>query len=206
MSESPVNFRSEALGAFAHEFRTPLTAIKMVMELGRRGAPEGAINLDPDIAGMLVESVANLEVLADGIQSLSWLERGKLSLEDGPCDLGTIIEAARASLDEAVTLSVSGVDGITGPWDSARLPKVLAAVVETVSRCGGGPVALHATTASGGTRLCISSGEPGGNERPINADLGFEFFAACVTLEYGDATVSCERASRYLMVDIELPG
>ncbi|MCA9855205.1 MAG: HAMP domain-containing histidine kinase, partial [Dehalococcoidia bacterium] len=90
MPAETVNYRSEALGAFAHEFRTPLTAIKMVMELGRRSAEGEAIHLDPEVAAMLEESMDNLEELADGIQALSWLERGKLNLESGPCDLAAV--------------------------------------------------------------------------------------------------------------------
>lgn len=201
-----MNYRSEALGAFAHEFRTPLTAIKMVMELGRRSAEGEAIHLDPEVAAMLEESMDNLEELADGIQALSWLERGKLNLESGPCDLAAVFGQVGAILGETFPVSCSGIEGVSGPWDPARLPGVLAAVIKAASRCGIGDVAISAGPQPDGAIVTISSGQPGGDQRPINADLGFEFFAACVTLEYAGAKVTCERASRYLKIEIELPG
>ncbi len=206
VSGSPVNFRNEALGAFAHEFRTPLTAIKMVMELGRRAGQGEDIHLDPEIAEMLDESVRNLETLADGIQALSWLERGKLKLDDGPCDLAASIAAARVSLGETVAVTTAGADGVTGPWDPARLPGAIAALIETAARCGTGEVAITASAADGATSLTVASGEPGGNPRALNADLGFDFFAACLLLQYGDANIICERSTRYFKVTVELPA
>ncbi len=206
MSESPVNFRSEALGAFAHEFRTPLTAIKMVMELGRRAGQGDDIHIDSEVAAMLDESLQNLEVLANGIQALSWLERGKLTLDNGPCDLASAIATARVTLGETVSFTVDGADGITGPWDAARVPGAIAALIETASRCGTGDVAVTAAPNGESAVLSIASGESGGEPRPLNADLGFEFFAACLLLQYGDATIDCERASRYFRVTVELPA
>jgi hypothetical protein len=198
-------YRQEALGAFAHEFRTPLTAIKMVMELGRRAGEEGTIVLDRDIAEMFYESMAGLEHLADGIQALSWLERGKLAVTNGPCELVAALQGAREMLGE-VPFEAAGSLDISGPWDPAKLTECLAAVIEAAARCGDGAPRLQAEQGSGTTMLTVESGQPGGPERSINADLGFRFFAACLTLEQLDGSVVCERRAGYLKVEIELPS
>lgn len=205
-SNTPGTHRRQAIGAFAHELRTPLTAIKMVIELGRRAGSDGSIVLEPDIAEMFDESLQGLESLADGIQALSWLERGKLRLSPGPCELETAIQRARDLLGADVSLASAGVEGHSGPWDIDLLPECLAAVVEAAARCGDGSARLSAEGGSGGTRVVVESGEPGGAERPINADLGFRFFSACVALEYADAFVECERREHYVRVEVELPG
>ena len=71
-------FRREAMGAFAHEVRTPLTSIRMVMELARRQSSEGQLMLDAELAEMLSSAVDDLLGLADDLQEGSRLERGKL--------------------------------------------------------------------------------------------------------------------------------
>jgi hypothetical protein len=204
-TERRTGYRAEALGAFAHEFRTPLTAIKMVMELGRRAGEDGSIVLDRDIAEMFDESMSGLEHLADGIQALSWLERGKLTLSDGPCDLAAAVQGAREMLGE-VPFEAGGSLDISGPWDAEKLPECLAAVIEAAARCGDGSPRLRAEQGPGTTLMTVESGRPGGEERPINADLGFRFFAACLTLEQLDGSVECERRAGYLKVEIELPS
>jgi signal transduction histidine kinase len=204
--EDRTGYRQEALGAFAHEFRTPLTAIKMVMELGRRAGGEGKIVLDPEIAEMFDESMAGLEELADGIQALSWLERGKLALSDGPCELSDAIAGVRRLLGEDVAFEVAGAEKISGPWDPEKLRDCLAALIDAAVRCGDGAPVLRAEQGSGTTLLVVESGKPGGEARPINADLGFRFFAACLTLEQFDGSVVCERRAGYLRVEIELPS
>jgi len=61
-------YRREAMGAFAHEVRTPLTSIRMVLELARREGTNGELVLDGELAGMLDASVDDLQQLADDLQ------------------------------------------------------------------------------------------------------------------------------------------
>jgi signal transduction histidine kinase len=205
-SDRPSTYRQEALGAFAHEIRTPLTAIKMVMELGRRAGDAGTVVFDADIAEMFEESMAGLEELAEGIQALSWLERGKLNLTSGPCQLGAALETARRSLGEDAPFIVEGTTDIAGPWDPEKLADSLAAVIEGAARCGDGTPGLVAQPGAGSTRVVVECGARGGEPRRINADLGFRFFTACLVLEQMDASVVCERRARYMRIEIELPG
>ena len=65
--ETEEYFRREAMGAFAHEVRTPLTSIRMVMELGRRQSTGGQLVLDRELANMLSTSVDDLQRLADDL-------------------------------------------------------------------------------------------------------------------------------------------
>ena len=62
-SHDEEHYRREAMGAFAHEVRTPLTSIRMVMELGRRQAPAGQLALDGELSAMLTSSVDDLQRL-----------------------------------------------------------------------------------------------------------------------------------------------
>lgn len=128
------------MGAFAHEVRTPLTSIKMVMELARRQSTEGGLLLDDELAGMLRTSVDDLQSLADDLQETSRLERGRLNLSPGPCDLAAAVEAARDLL-RSIEISGSVEPGIDGPWDASRLvrrDRRLRRVAPTASATGWG--------------------------------------------------------------------
>lgn len=211
MNQEPGNddaehFRREAMGAFAHEVRTPLTSIKMVIELARRQSNEGELILDSELAGMLKTSVEDLQALADDLQETSRLERGKVNLSVGPCDLSFAVEAAR-ELMAPIELSGIPEPGLEGAWDSARLVRALAGFTKAVDRIGDGSgvVGLEAHRSEGFAELIFTSGKPGGEERPIAADAGFSFFRSRQLVLALGGFVHCQRAERYAMCRVALP-
>lgn len=199
-------FRREAMGAFAHEVRTPLTSIKMVMELARRQSAEGGLLLDDELADMLRTSVDDLQSLADDLQETSRLERGRLNLSQGPCDLAAAVEAARDLL-RGIEIDGSVGPGIDGPWDAARLVRAIAGFAESANRIGNGSgvVSLDVTTRPGAIELAFCSGEPGGAERLIGADAGFSFFRSRQLVLAMGGSVHCQRAERFATFRVALP-
>jgi signal transduction histidine kinase len=199
-------FRREAMGAFAHEVRTPLTSIKMVMELARRQSQEGELILDAELAEMLRASVEDLQMLADDLQETSRLERGKVNLSFGPCDLAAAIDAARDLLHNIEI--VCAIDpGIEGPWDAARLVRAIAGFSESANRIGNGSgaVQLVCQQRSDGIDLVFTSGEPGRPERAIAADAGFSFFRSRQLVLAMGGSVHCQRAERFATFRVALP-
>lgn len=199
-------YRREALGAFAHEVRTPLTSIKMVMELARRQAKDDELLLDAELSEMLRTSVDDLQQLADDLQETSRLERGKVVLAPGPCDLAAAIEAAR---DLTPQIELSGVPepGIEGPWDASRLVRAIAGFTTAANRMGDGAglVRLEAHRAGPVVELNFTSGEPGGEPRPIAADAGFSFFRSRQLVLAMGGSLHCLRAERFATLTVALP-
>jgi signal transduction histidine kinase len=199
-------YRREALGAFAHEVRTPLTSIKMVMELARRQSTEGGLLMDDELAGMLRTSVDDLQSLADDLQETSRLERGRLNLSPGPCELSAAVEAARDLL-RGIEITGSVEPGIDGPWDAARLVRAIAGFAESANRIGdgSGSVVLDLSVRAASVELAFCSGKPGGEERPIAADAGFSFFRSRQLVLAMGGSVHCQRAERYATFRVALP-
>lgn len=200
-------YRREAMGAFAHEVRTPLTSIKMVLELARRQAKDGEFVLDAELAEMLSTSVDDLQELADDLQEASRLERGRLVLAAGPCDLGAAVDAARDMLTHGPELAGTSPDGIEGPWDARRLVRAIAGFAQSANRIGdgSGTVRFDWEEAPGTARLTFASGKPGGERRSIAADAGFSFFRSRQLVVAMGGSVHCNRAERYIEFVIELP-
>lgn len=200
-------YRREAMGAFAHEVRTPLTSIKMVMELARRQSRDGEFILDSELADMLRQSVDDLQELADDLQEASRLERGKLVLAQGPCDLGAAVDAARDMMENGPEIAGTSPHGVEGPWDARRLVRAIAGFAQSANRIGdgSGSVRFDWEEAGPGVRLSFGSGKPGGEPRQIGADAGFSFFRSRQLVVAMGGSVHCNRAERYVEFVIELP-
>lgn len=204
--EDPDLYRREAMGAFAHEVRTPLTSIKMVMELARRQAREGELVLDAELAEMLRTSVEDLQQLADELQETSRLERGRIVLSHGPSDLGAAIEAARELL-RGIELEASYETGLEGPWDAAALVRALGGFAISANRIGdgSGAVRLEAAARPDRVELRFTSGAPSGAAKVIAADAGFSFFRSRQLVLAMGGSVHCERADRFATFVVALP-
>lgn len=203
------SLRREALGAFAHEIRTPLTSIRMVIELARRaGGSSGSLVLDEELAEMLLTSVDDLQRLADDLQEMSRLERGKLTLAPGPCELQAAVAAAGELVGRHVELVCEALPGVVGPWDAARLVRALAGLATATNRMGdgGGRVRLGARVTPGIVTLELESGRPGGAVVPVAADAGFGYFRSRQLVVAMGGSVHCERRERFARVVIELPA
>jgi len=201
-------YRREAMGAFAHEVRTPLTSIRMVMELARRQSGEGQLLLDAELAEMLATSVNDLQELADDLQEASRMERGRAIMSRGPCDLATAMEAARILLaPRHIDIDGPLPGGIDGPWDSARLARALAGFAESANRIGdgSGSVRLECSDAASELRLTFASGERGSEPKPIAADAGFSFFRARQVVMAMGGSVHCARTERFATITVALP-
>ncbi len=199
-------YRREAMGAFAHEVRTPLTSIKMVMELAKRQSQEGELLLDAELADMLRTSVDDLQSLADDLQETSRLERGRISLSTGPCNLAAAIEASRELLRN-IEIAASVEADLHGPWDAARLVRAIAGFSESANRIGNGSgvVNLAVTPAANCIELVFTSGKQGGAERAIAADAGFSFFRSRQLVLAMGGSVHCQRAERFATFRVALP-
>jgi signal transduction histidine kinase len=204
--DDPEAFRREAMGAFAHEVRTPLTSIKMVMELARRQSSEGQLLLDAELATMLKSSVEDLQQLADDLQETSRLERGKVNLATGPCDLAAAVDAAREMVSP---LELNGIPepGLGGPWDSARLVRALAGFTQSANRIGdgSGAVRLEAHREGRFAELTFTSGKVAGDSKAIAADAGFSFFRSRQLVLAMGGSVHCQRADRFATFRVALP-
>jgi signal transduction histidine kinase len=201
------HYRRESLGAFAHEIRTPLTSIKMVMELARRQAKDGQLVLDTELADMLRTCVDDLQALADDLQETSRLERGRLTLATGPCDLGTAIAAAQELLDGQPRLALESEGTVEGPWDAPRLVRTIAGLAESANRLGDGSGRVLLTWELDGDAavLTFRSGEPGGEPRAIGADAGFSFFRSRQLVLAMGGSLHCTRAGRNATFQVVLP-
>lgn len=198
--------RREALGAFVHDMRTPLTSLRMVVGLGRQGGNGRDLMLDEELSAMLTQSLDSIERLVDELQESSHLERGKTRLAVQPCPLGDIVRSASGRFDGRLAVDVAVERDVTGEWDVARLTEAIAGLVDAAYRTGDGrSCTLIAGARRDGAIITVRSGEPGEGGRGITAELGFEFFRGWTALRAMGATIGVIRGARAIEITVQLP-
>lgn len=201
------HYRREAIGAFAHDIRTPLTALRMAIDIGRHAAPPGSdsVILDDELAAMVASALGDVELLVDTLQESSRLERGKLRLDEGPADLSRVVDHAAALADGTLALD-GAAPPLQGPWDAARLARAIAAIAGAVARVSGrAPAGLSINASARSVALEITAGDAHASDEPFVAGAGFAYFHARQTLETMGAMVSDAHGPGYARASIILP-
>ena len=181
--------------------------MRMVMELAKNGADGEAMTLDEELGSMLRASVDELIKLADDLQELSWIERGKVAVGRGPGNFRAAFDEAVDRLQGRVSLVGADIPARDGPWDESRLVGVIEAVAVAVNRCGEGTGRVDAAMEERADEVCLSfrSGDLSGEPRAVDSDLGFPFFrAGAVVLAMG-GHLEVDRHQRSCRIVLHLP-
>ncbi len=146
--------KEDFLHMASHEFRTPLTALRLQVELVRRGLRHGS---PPE---RIERQLASVDGQIDRLQSLlgtlldvSRVSAGRLTLDLHEVDLAELArEVVGRLVPEAAargsTIELSAA-AATGQWDRARLDQVATNLVSNAIKYGGGnPVAVEIVASS----------------------------------------------------------
>ena len=128
--ERALSARDEFLSIASHEFKTPLTALKLQLQLARRTLDPARRAYAPSeqapsrLDKALKQELA-LEELVEDLLDISRIKTGQFELELGTVDLTRLIEeiAGRSSDQAAIELRLE--PGVVGRWDQRRVGQVL---------------------------------------------------------------------------------
>jgi len=172
----------------------------MLIELAKMQSAEGELSFTGDLPGLLNDTVAALETLADELQEYSRLGRGRVTPDLEPTDLaGVLREAAEAS---ALTVSLEAPASLLARVDPTRLRRALVQLIAAAdyASAGSGHARVEARDAGGSARITIASGTPGGTPKALGADMGFGFFAGCQAVLAMGAELKFERSEEFLAI------
>jgi two-component system, NtrC family, sensor histidine kinase KinB len=164
--------RDNLVATVAHEFRTPLTSLRMAIHLVLEGAAGELSPKQLDVLGAAREDCERLQVIVDDLLDLARLHSGAVELDRQPCDPERLVdevvqghrgEAERrgVSLRTAVTPSLGAIQ-----VDPARLRLVFANLTSNAIRHtpSGGTVTLIAAPLGldeHGVRFAVTDTGPG---------------------------------------------
>ena len=155
----PVQRAYEAQAGFAadasHELRTPLAFI--------RAGVETLADADPALGAEVLDEVDHLTALSRRLLELARADRGALALEHLPVDLGAACRRAtrRCTASSGAVLVLEGPDDVIARGDAVALEAALDAVLENVTRHGGGAADIRWSDGDGRATVRIADHGPG---------------------------------------------
>lgn len=129
--ERALKVRDEFLSIAAHEFKTPLTPLKLQLQLGKKKILEGCQPEDVlKVFDVGLRQVNGLTALVDDLLEISRLQSGWFHLNLAPCKITELVREVQAKYQhqlEAAGMSVDleSEEDLTGSWDSVRLEQVI---------------------------------------------------------------------------------
>jgi PAS domain S-box-containing protein len=152
--------RSEFVATASHELRTPLAAVYGAVKTLRRDDLELDASMTSTFLEMIENETERLSTIVNQILLAGQLESGRVSLVEGECDLGELVEgvvsAARMSAPDSVDfeLEMDG-DGVRLHCDEDKLRQVLVNLVENAVKYSpdGGTVTVAFGAQNGRARI-----------------------------------------------------
>jgi signal transduction histidine kinase len=162
-----VEARDEFLGIASHELKTPLTALKLHLELGAQLLPEKlAGGAPPWLLGAL-RSLRRLETLAAQLLDVTRIRAGRLVLDPREICFSDLVARVAERLEPEVvrrggTLALDLPPRVTGSCDPDRLDQVLTNLVSNaVKHAPGSPVAIRLSERGDRVVFEVRDGGPG---------------------------------------------
>ena len=169
--------REEFLGIASHELKTPLTSLRLQLQMAQRGS-----RLD---AERLLKQANRLARLIDDMLDITRVDTGKLAINRAPVDLSSLVddvverfEPQFAAMGSTVRKEVP--EGIVGDWDAFRVEQVVTNLVtNAIKYAPGKPIDIRATKVDGRAILTVADQGPG--VAPHNHERIFRRFERAIS-------------------------
>ncbi|MEW6055692.1 MAG: ATP-binding protein [Bdellovibrionota bacterium] len=165
--QQAVEARDEFLSIASHELKTPLTSLKLQLQLLHRKARSNSQEAlsNPAVAQKLEaidKQVLRLTALIESLLDVARIQNQKLQFDFELVDLSALVSDVSARfLDEIKStgsiLRVEVPDSATGVWDKLRLEQVLSNLLSNAVKYGGnGPIDVKLTVDEHNATLIVA--------------------------------------------------
>ena len=157
-ARAAVRVREDFLSVAGHELRTPLTSLKLQLQLLERSRPP---HLSTPRLQTMGRQVDRLESLVASLLDVGRLSEGRLSLELGEVELGTLTREVLERLADVFeragcAVHLEAPEPVRGRWDAQRLDQVLVNLLTNAAKYGAGrPVHVRVEQAGAFARLTV---------------------------------------------------
>jgi NtrC-family two-component system sensor histidine kinase KinB len=156
--------RNDMVATVAHEFRTPLTSLRMAIHLCLEQAVGPVTEKQADLLYAAREDCERLQAMVDDLLDLSRIETGRVEMRKRPTSITALLEATLET--HRVLSEERGVQLVVTPLpvdeevlaDPERVALVLSNLVSNALRHtpAGGQITLHAQPQNGWVRFEVT--------------------------------------------------
>jgi PAS domain S-box-containing protein len=173
--------RDQFLSIASHELKTPLTGLKLGLQLARRNAARGGTTMlaATETFDRTLRQAAALEDLVEDLLDISRMQTGRFRLELAPVELAELVRETAARFEEVAAEKHSPITlqlrSVAGMWDRRRLGQVLANLLSNALKYApGGAIRITAGPHDG--HACVVVDDEGPGIRPEDRATIFERF------------------------------
>ena len=154
----------QALRTIRHDFKTPLTSLRILGQIFQTSLQKGTLVTQPERTErnckLLIEQVDKLVALADNLYEISLAQSGRFTVMRQHADLRPIMQDALAKYSALVREVELPAQPVWGEWDVAKLTQAFGYLLsEAVSIA----VIMRTEPNLGGIRITMQ-----GDYRPMN--------------------------------------
>jgi signal transduction histidine kinase len=164
--------RDEFLSIASHELKTPLTSLKLQLQITNRNTkPETGRSPTPlelsQALNVSLRQVDSLTELVEDLLDVARIRTGKFTLTPDGFDLSEMVNGVAAQLaaqlrSAKITLELSLEPGLVGRWDRRRLEQVVINLVSNATKYAPQSVLRISTARTGElARLLVEDTGPG---------------------------------------------
>lgn len=160
--------KSEFMATMSHDFRSPLTVVRGVLELLLSERP-GALNeRQRELAGRAERNVHRLEEFAEDVLEMARIEQGVVTLEVEEVDMSALLREVvddHRALGEArrQTIALHTDERLTVAGDPSRIRQIVSNLLSNAVKYapGGSPITVSAARDGAAVRVRVSDRGPG---------------------------------------------
>ncbi len=163
--------RDEFLSVASHELKTPLTSLKLQIQMNKRAVSSGKGILNPESLmesyDLAIKQINSLTTLVEDLLDTSRIHTGNFTLSFEETNLSDLIEDV---VDRSSTqLASAGCElhldlekNIIGEWDRQRLEQViLNLLTNAIKYASGTPIEISAKRVANGVLIAVQDNGPG---------------------------------------------
>jgi signal transduction histidine kinase len=151
--------KSDLLATISHELRTPMAAVygaaQTLLSREHSLGPEKR----RDLLEMIAAQALRLSQITDEILLATRLERGAVTIEAEPVDVGELARSTVEAMAIDADVAVEGEGRAIGSPD--RIQQVLVNLLDNARKYGGPPIDVRVEPAGEETRIPVSDAGPG---------------------------------------------
>ncbi|MGE0616053.1 MAG: ATP-binding protein [Bacteriovoracia bacterium] len=164
-----IRFRDEFLSVASHELKTPLTSLKIQLQLAQRNVARQSLTSDtiPSLLTKFDTQIRRLHHLIENLLDVTQLQAGRVRYHLEEVNLAQVVSEVLDRFSEELKLANCQVDGsldshLLGMWDRSRIDQIVVNLItNAIKYAPGAPLQIDAYQDGEHAVLEVADGGPG---------------------------------------------